>query len=563
MLVDDLLRVAAEKAPDQPAVIGSSRTLTFAELDAEATAFASALVEQIGSEGSIVALTSLLEPEFAVAYYGVIRSGNVSLPVNPLLREDGLNHILTASAARLHFKLDEPLPRSDKPLPARESSVDDVACVQFTSGTTALPKGVRLTHANLTTNAAQIAQAHELGPDSVTVNHLPTYHLMHLNSAVHAGATQVLCTDTDLAASIELANERRATHYYSLPVKLGRLAADPRLSELKLDTVRVIASGGSALPPRSATTLGEHFGIPVIQGYGLAETSPLTHSDGPSHPKIGSVGPVVEGTECRIVGIESREVLGTGEQGEVQLRGPQLMKGYLDTDLSEVTEDGWLSTGDVGYVDEDGYLFLVDRIKDVFKHDNWLVSPTEIERVLEGHPAVAECVVMDQPDELSGAVAAAFVVAKPGWTGKSQEFVEYVNERVPYFKRLVHAVVLPGIPRSANGKIQRRDLRARMLQWRSADVVTFITKFTVKGDPAEFERVFKEHSEFMKAQPGFVGFQMVRSLRTPTVYVNIGQWADADAHRAVVSNPEFQEHAKAMRELVEVEADLYSPIAGA
>ena len=556
MLVDELVRKAAAAFPDRVA-IRAERTVTFAELDEEITRFAAALSEH---SGEVVALTSVLSVDFAVAYYGVIRSGNIALPINPMLRDDDVQHILSTSGAKRVFRFDEPLPSSTEPPRAVPG---EVACLQFTSGTTGAAKGVRLTHGNLVTNAEQIARAHELGPDSVTVNHLPTYHLMHLNSAVFAGATQILCADTDLAAPIALANEHRATHYYSLPVKLGRLAADPRLPDLRLDTVRVIASGGSALPPRSAAVLGEHFGIPVIQGYGLAETSPLTHSDGPSAPKIGSVGPPVAGTLCRIVHLGDREVLPVGEKGEVQVRGPQLMKGYLDADLDDVTEDGWLSTGDVGYQDEDGYLFLVDRIKDVFKHDNWLVSPTEIERVLEIHPAVAECVVVDYPDELSGAVANAFVVPKPGWVGGPAEFIEHVNARVPYFKQLEHVAIVPGIPRSANGKISRRDLRARLLQRRTADVVTFISKFTVKGDAEEFEKLFREHAQFMQRQPGFVGFQMVRSLRSPNVYLNIGQWTDAEAHRNVVQNPEFLAHAKVMRDLVDVEADLYTPVAGA
>ena len=560
MLVDDLVRTAAASYPARVAVVGADRALTFAELDAEVTAFAAALRAELGAARAVVAVTSALRPEFAVAYYGVIRSGNIVLPVNPLLRKEGLKHILTVSKARKHITFATELPRSDGPLPALASIRDDTACIQFTSGTTALPKGVRLTHRNLTTNAAQIARAHRLGPESVTVNHLPTYHLMHLNSAVFAGATQVLCAEPDPVLSVELANRHRATHYYSLPVRLGRLAADPRLPGLSLDTVEVIASGGSALPPGSATKLGEHFGVPVIQGYGLAETSPLTHSDGPERPKVGSVGPAVTGTECRIVDLDSRKVLAAGERGEVQVRGPQLMAGYLDADVDEVTEDGWFNTGDVGQLDEDGYLFLVDRIKDVFKRDNWLVSPSEIEQVLQRHPAVTECVVVDYPDELSGAVANAFVV---GESATADELMEFVNGQVPYFKRLEHVLIVPAIPRSANGKIQRRDLRARLRQMRSAGMVTFITRFTVKGDPAEFERVFTDHAEFMKAQLGFLGFQLVRSLSNPNSYVNIGQWRDADAHRAVVTNPEFQQHAKAMRALVDVEADLYSPIAGA
>jgi long-chain acyl-CoA synthetase len=293
----------------------------------------------------------------------------------------------------------------------------------------------------------------------VILNHLPTYHLMHLNSAVSAGATQVLCPGDDTVAAIDAANAHRATRFYSLPVRLLRLADDPRLPELKLASVEAIMSGGSALSPAAAGRLSEHFGLPVTQGYGLAETSPLTHTDRIGAPRIGSVGTVVTGTGCRIVDVESRAVLASGERGEVQVRGPQVMSGYLDpTQPTGIDADGWFSTGDVGYEDEDGYLFLVDRLKDVFKCDNWLVSPTEIEQVVGKHPAVRECVVVDHPDPYRGAVAHAFVVlADPGDLDPVRD---WANAQLPYYQHIQHITGVPAIPRSPNGKVQRRDIRA-------------------------------------------------------------------------------------------------------
>jgi long-chain acyl-CoA synthetase len=240
---------------------------------------------------------------------------------------------------------------------------------------------------------------------------------------------------------------------------LLRLADDPRLPELKLASVEAIMSGGSALSPAAATTLSAHFGIPVTQGYGLAETSPLTHTDRIAAPRIGSVGTVVAGTGCRIVDLDSRAVLGAGERGEVQLRGPQLMSGYLDpAQPTGIDAEGWLSTGDVGYQDADGYLFLVDRLKDVFKVDNWLVSPSEIEAVLAGHPAVRECVVVDRPHPYRGAVPYAFVVlAQPEPLDGIQD---WANAQMPYYQHIQQIGVVDAIPRSPNGKVARRDIRA-------------------------------------------------------------------------------------------------------
>ncbi|WP_433170035.1 class I adenylate-forming enzyme family protein [Actinoallomurus sp. CA-150999] len=470
--LDALPRTAARTAPDRTAIRAGDRSLTFAELDEAVTRCAAALHDLLGPPGAVVALVSTLDPDFAIAYYGIVRAGHVVAVVNPLLRAETLQHVLALSGARavlapphLHDRmppLDLLLPTGSAELrraphaPGHEPGLDDVACLQFTSGTTGPPKGVRLSHRNLTVNAAQIAGAHGLGPGAVTLNHLPNYHPMHLNSALAAAATQVLCAAPDPASAVAMANRYHATHYYSLPVRLSKLAQDP--GDLAFDTVTAVFSGGSALPVPAATALSRHFGVPVVQGYGLAETSPLTHSDPPQRPKPGSVGPAVPGTECRIVDVDSREALAAGEKGEIQLRGPQLMLGYLGGDTG-VDEDGWFSTGDLGRVDPDGHLFLVDRLKDTFKCDNWLVSPAEIERVAARHPAVRDCVVFDHPHEHSGAVAHALVVlADPA--ADAADIAAFVNDRVPYYERIHRITAVPAIPRSPSGKVVRRDLRA-------------------------------------------------------------------------------------------------------
>ncbi|MEV5374529.1 AMP-binding protein [Streptomyces nondiastaticus] len=583
--LDSLLADAARRYPDRVAVRTDTSSVTFAELDAAATRCAAAVQSAVGAAGSVVALASPLDPAFVPAFHGIVRSGNVVAPVNPLLRAAELRHLLGTTRARMAVvtpAVQQELRSIRGELPhLREVVViggewpdgtpdevvagGDVACLQFTSGTTGPPKAAVLTHRNLLVNAEQIARAHHLDQGSVVLNHLPKYHLMHMNSALHAGATQVLCDRPDPVEAVRTANRHGATHFYSIPMRLIGLAAHEQLAATRFTSVRMIASGGAALPAAAAEHLRRHFRIPVFQGYGLAETSPITHSDGPLAPRPGSVGPVVEGTQCRVVTPGTRAVLPPGERGEVQVRGPQVMRGYLEGP-SPLDDEGWLSTGDVGHIDRDGYLFLVDRLKDVFKCDNYLVSPSEVEKALRAHPAVADCAVFDHPDPVSGAVAAALLVLAGPGSGADTVLAE-VNAQLPYYQHVRTADVVDAIPRSANGKIQRRDLRDAFIERRAAvpprhggnavsepaQQIVAITKFTVKAEAADFEKAFKEHAEFMRGRPGFQRAQMVRSARNPEVYVNVGYWQDSASYLAVLQSDEFKGHLGLFAQLADVE----------
>jgi long-chain acyl-CoA synthetase len=501
--VDELCRHAAQQAGTRCAIRTPAGDLSYAALDALVSGCADGLRALTGPSPALVGVAAILDPAFAVAYYSVARSGNVSVIVNPLLKADGLLHVLGSSGAEVAIVTPElletllplrgQLPRlrhlvlitpgrtavdADVPVltdlttytGVRERAdageggltggTEDLACILFTSGTTGTPKAVPLTHQNLIVNAAQMIHAHDIYGTSVMLNYLPIFHIMHLNAATTATATQVLYHGADVAGSIKVANEQQVTHFHSLPMRLSRLAADPRLDELTLRTTRALFSGGSALPPENAAKLSRHFGIPVVQGYGLAEASPLTHLDPMSAPRFGSCGLPVAGTKCRVVDADTREVVPIGINGEIQVRGPQVMTGYLGQKLTPEIEDGWFSTGDVGHIDADGYLFIADRLKDVFKCDNFLVSPTEIESILRQHPDVADCVVVDYPDEFSGAVAHGLVVLRG--QADAAEIVRFVNARVPHYMWLRQLLPVREIPRSQNGKIARRELRDRL-----------------------------------------------------------------------------------------------------
>lgn len=504
--LDGLLRRAARRHPGRVAVRDEHGAIDYARLDANADRFARALLRLTGGRPTSVGVASVLDPVFAAAFHGTSRSGNRIVLVNPLVREPVLEHVFRTAgieialvsaetagrlttvrknlpALREVYVVDAEragtLPGGTRPLAALLAEdgpaahelpdpaavdLDSVVCVQFTSGTTGPPKGVRLTHRNLVTNAAQAAHVLGLDSHSVCLNHLPLYHLMHLDAAVYAGAAQVLCHDPDPVASFETATASGATHYFGLPVRLARLAADPRLpAVVPGPRLRVVASGGSALAPAVAARLSEQLGVTVLQGYGLAELSPLSHNDRIGHSRPGSVGPVVPGTECRVVDLETGAGLGPGRPGEVLLRGPQLMAGYLGLpDAPDIDADGWFHTGDVGYEDEDGRLFLVDRIKDVFKVDNELVSPSEIERILLRDPEVADCVVVDMPHEFSGAVVWAGIVPVDARPVDLRLVMARVNARLADHQCIRRAEQLTAVPRSPNGKPERRLLRERL-----------------------------------------------------------------------------------------------------
>ncbi|WP_210589292.1 class I adenylate-forming enzyme family protein [Streptomyces sp. GESEQ-35] len=515
--VDGLLRAAAERDPDGTAVRTARAALSFRELDARADRIA-VLVQQLtaGRPGVRIGVANVLDPVFAAGYYGAIRGGATVVLVNPLIGEDGLRHVFAASGAEialvpaatagllakmrgalpalhtivvtdapdavvppgcvpLHTAL-EGMPDTPEPVHAER---DAVACVQFTTGTTGRPKGVLLTHRNVVANARQTALAHRLGRDSVTVNHLPLYHVMHLNSALDAGACQVLCQDPDPLLSLAVAAGTGATHYYGLPARLHRLAADGRLAATERaarggPALTAVLSGGSGLRREAARTLRDLLGVPVVQGYGMAELSPLTHCQQPDGYRPGAVGAPVPGTECRLVDLTTRRPVDVWSSGEVQVKGPQLMAGYLGEQTCErIDADGWFSTGDVGYVDDDGALWLVDRIDDIFKYDNEIVSPSRVEGILATDPRVADCVVAGWPDEEHGGLVWAGVVlrADHDTSGRPHRILDVLdsvtaraNEQLAHFERIRLTEALDAVDRTPTGKPARRLIRQRLIQ---------------------------------------------------------------------------------------------------
>jgi acyl-CoA synthetase (AMP-forming)/AMP-acid ligase II len=346
---------------------------------------------------------------------------------------------------------------------------EDLIVLPYSSGTTGLPKGVMLTHHNLVANIEQIGVVEPAVADDVVAAILPFFHIygmvvvMGLNLRV--GATLVTQPRFELEAFLSMLQTHGVTRVNLVPPIILALAKHPVVDSYDLGRLKHIMSGAAPLGPDVQAACSRRIGCLVRQGYGLTETSPVTHCTPvpPAPQKAGSVGPVVPNTEMMIVDLRTGEPLGAGMEGEVWVRGPQVMKGYFNNrEATEamITRKGWLRTGDVGRADEDGYLYIVDRAKELIKYKGYQVPPAELEAVLLGHPAIADAAVIGVEDEEAGEVPMAFVVRSADVS--ADDVLRYVAENVAPYKKIRYVEFRDTIPKSPSGKILRRLLKAEL-----------------------------------------------------------------------------------------------------
>ena len=494
----DYVLARAEELGDKPALIDgtSGRTLRYGELATGVAALAGGLRERGFGQGQVLAMLAPNLPEYAQVFLGVARAGGTITTINPTYTAHEVHHQLVDAGATILVTIGMFLDTAREAVEGtdvativtidpvegveglrdllgapleQQAEVDlreDTVVLPYSSGTTGLSKGVMLTHHNLVANIAQTIAPAEITEDETFVAVLPFFHIygmqVLMNCGLRVGATIVTLPRFDLEQFLAVHQDYGVTRSFVAPPIVVALAKHPLVDRFDLSALEQVFSGAAPLSGELAEEAGARLGCEVVQGYGMTELSPVSHLTPVGEFKPGSVGVTAPNTETAIVDIETGEFLPTGEEGEVWVRGPQVMKGYLnqpDATAATIDADGWLHTGDVGVVDEDGHLFIVDRLKELIKFKGFQVPPAELEAVLLTHPAVADAAVIGRPDEEAGELPIGFVVAKPGMEADAEELIEFAAADVATYKRLHEVTFLDEIPKSASGKILRRVLR--------------------------------------------------------------------------------------------------------
>jgi len=358
-----------------------------------------------------------------------------------------------------------------EPAPVAIDPLDDIAVLPYSSGTTGLPKGVMLTHQNLTANIRQTLAIGMISEDAVLLDFLPFYHIygmmVLLNCGLVAGTTQIILPRFEPEAAMALMQRHSVTHLYCVPPAVLALVNQPRLDDFDLSSLQLLVSGAAPLPAEVGRQAAAKLNCIVMEAYGMTEASPVTHVNPVGAPRAGTVGPAVSDTLAKIVSLETAEELPAGEIGELLVQGPQVMRGYWKNEAATretLTDDGWLRTGDIASADADGYVRIHDRKKEMIKYKGYQVAPAMLEGVLLEHPAVADACVIPSPDEEAGEIPKAFIVLRAPLG--VEELMTFVAERVAPYKKIREIEFIDAIPKNPSGKILRRQLieqeRARM-----------------------------------------------------------------------------------------------------
>ncbi|MCW2700381.1 MAG: hypothetical protein JWQ45_1916 [Blastococcus sp.] len=517
--VPEFVLAAGKDRPDAPALIDGLKgdTITHGQLAAYVDRVAANLHARGLRTGAVVAVVCPNTPGYPVVFHGIAAAGCVMSPINSLYTPDEIAFQLDDSGAKIlitislfmdragaavekspvdevvvldgmegHANLFDLLGADAPSVQVDFDPANDLVTLPYSSGTTGLPKGVMLTHRNLVANVAQTRTLIDLQPDERIIAVLPFFHIYGLtvlmNQGLQWGGTVVTLPRFDLDDFLRTIQDYKITRAFVAPPILVALAKHPLVDSYDLSSLTSILSGAAPLDESLAQAVeqrlrkGADTGVTVAQGYGMTELSPVSHTtpdvgheppgaEGQAVPK-GSVGYAIPNTECRLVDPGTGEDAAPGERGELWIRGPQVMKGYLNNEEATrgtIDDEGWLHTGDVAVVDASGRYTVVDRVKELIKYKGYQVAPAELEAVLLGHPEIADAAVIGVPEKETGEeLPKAFVVRAPGSELSEQAVMAYMAEKVAPHKKIRLVEFIETVPKSAAGKILRKDLKARI-----------------------------------------------------------------------------------------------------
>ncbi len=508
-----LLEDSAREAPDRTAIIFNDMKLSYAAVNAAANQVANGLASIGIRPGDKVALSCPNLPHFPVAYYGILKAGAVVVPLNVLLKGREIAYHLADSDAKAYlcFQGTPDLPMGQfgyegfQQTPGCEhffvitvdhagaspiegtrtlgslmagrppsfdtvaTHADDTAVILYTSGTTGNPKGAELTHSNMIMNARLTDTMYEPQPDDVHLVVLPLFHsfgqTVQMNAGFYNRSALSLLPRFDPDAALGIMQRDSVTIFAGVPTMYWAMLNHPNPEKFDLAKVahnlRLAVSGGAAMPVEVMRAFGEKFGVQILEGYGLSETSPVaTFNRLDRPPRPGSIGLPVWGVQVRLVDPLDHDVP-SGEVGEILLKGHNIMKGYYKRPeaTAEAMRGGWFHTGDLARMDEDGFIYITDRVKDMIIRGGFNVYPREIEEVMITHPAVSLAAVVGVPHESHGEEIKAYVILKAGQQASEAELIDWCREHMASYKypRLIE--IREALPMTATGKILKRELR--------------------------------------------------------------------------------------------------------